>query len=78
MIDVTGNMIIESIKQRFLPNELDKNEWYDFSFMFKILDDGSTVTHNAILSKSVADTVSDDFKACQDYYKKTYKKEQPK
>ena len=72
-MDSTINQFVDSIKQAVSPDELDKNEWYEFSFMFKVLDDGTAVSKMAMLGKAVVDVPRrNELKLCQDYYKKVY------
>ena len=47
--------ITDNLLKLIHPEEYEKNEWYDFSFKFKVRDDLSVFTTDAILSKSVID-----------------------
>lgn len=47
--------ITDNLLKLIHPEEYEKNEWYDFSFKFKVCDDLNVLTTDAILSKSVID-----------------------
>lgn len=47
--------ITDNLLKLIHPEEYEKNEWYDFSFKFKVRDDLNVFATDAILSKSVID-----------------------